>query len=211
MNQSNSNSKMDKDVFILKRDQQQQPERRAGTPPPDYNLITITYEIIKTQDYHVVLVHEEAPAVTTNTESETGVIRRFTQDNPVIPEDTFVSPVRQFDREIYDDPDNNVDSPISFYSSSEGYYSGSDWETDSSWRSYNSLTDDLPTLFETPIRSISQFLLPEGTGYRSRGLSQPRLSCEHCSKHNPVFEKKNWEKNKKRGNRQLTNNQKQRR
>ena len=193
MNHPNSNSKMDEDVFILERDQQQQPEQRASTPPPDYNLITarqisITYEIIKTQDYHVVLVHEETPADTTNTESETGVIRRFTQDNPVIPEDTFVSPVRQFDRELYDDPDYNADSPISFYSSSEGYYSGSDWETDSSWRSYNSSTDDLPTLFETPIRSISQFLLPEGTGYRSRGLSQPRLSCEYCNKHNPVFQ-----------------------
>ena len=123
---------MDEDVFILERDQQLQSEQRAGTPPPDYNLITtrqinLTYEIIKTQDYHVVLVHEETPADTTNTESETGVIRRFTQDNPVIPEDTFVSPVRQFHREIYDDPDKNVDSPISFYSSSEGYYSGSDW------------------------------------------------------------------------------------
>ena len=40
MNHPNSNSKMDEDVFILERDQQQQPEQRAGTQPPDYNLIT---------------------------------------------------------------------------------------------------------------------------------------------------------------------------
>ena len=169
---------MDEDVFILERDQQQQPEQRAGTPPPDYNLITtrqinITYEIIETQDYHVVLVHEETLADTTNTENETGVIRRFTQDNPVIPEDTFVSPVRQFDREIYDDPDNNVDSPISFYSSSEGYYSGSDWETDSSWRSYNSLTDDLPTLFETRFDQFPNFSFLRELGTEAEDCHSP--------------------------------------
>ena len=193
MNHPISNNQDDEDVFILNRDQPAQSNQRADTPPPDYNLLTtrqinITYEIVKTQDYHVVLVHEQTPADTTNKEGETGVIRRFTRDNPVIPEDTFVSPVRQFDRELHDDPDYNVDSPISSYGSSEGYWSGSSWESDSSWRSYDSMRDDLTTLFDTPIRSISQFLLPEGTGQRSRGLSQPHVSCEYCNRINPVFE-----------------------
>ena len=157
MNHSIANNQSDEDVFILARDQpQQQQTQRPRTPPPNYNIISsqrinIFYEIVKTQDYHVVLVHEETPADTTNEESDIGPIRRFTQNNPVIPDDSFISPVRQFNRERYAGLENEPDSHISFYSSSEGYYSGSDWDTDSSWRSYDSLRDDLPTLFETPM------------------------------------------------------------
>ena len=112
--------------------------------------------------------------------NENGVIKRFTQDNPVIPDDAFISPVRQFDRENPAVPGEGFDSPISFYSSSEGYCSGSDWDTDSSRRSYDSMRDDLSTLFDAPIRSISQFLLPEETAQKNCGLSQPQLCCENC-------------------------------
>ena len=81
MNHPISNNQSGDDVFILERDQhQQQQSQRPGTPPPNYNIfiqqqIIITYEIIKSQDYHVVLVHEETPTDTTNEESETGLIR----------------------------------------------------------------------------------------------------------------------------------------
>ena len=93
------NDQTNDDVFVLDRDMPAQLSQRPSTPPPNYNIITsprinITYEIIKTQDQHVVLVHEEPPTDTTNAKNENGVIRRFTQDNPVIPDDAFMSPVR---------------------------------------------------------------------------------------------------------------------
>ena len=61
---SNSSDQTNKDVFILERDQPAQSRQRPDTPPPTYNIInptqfTITYEIIKTEDLHVVLVHEQ--------------------------------------------------------------------------------------------------------------------------------------------------------
>ena len=192
MNNAILNDQTDEDVFSLDRDQPAPPRQRPSTPPPNYGIIipprpNITYEIIKTKDQHVVLVHEEPHNDTTNKESESGVIRRFTQDNPVIPDDALISPVRQFNQENPANPEDGFHSPISFYSSSEGYYSGSDWDTDSSWRSQDSMRDDLPTLFETPIRSISQFLLPETTAQRSRKLSQPQLSCENCHETSLVY------------------------
>ena len=197
MYNSNSSDQTNEDVFILERDQPAQPRQRPNTPPPNYIFInptqlTITYEIIKTEDLHVVLVHEQPLENAINAENERGVIRRFTTDNPVIPDDEFVSPIRRFNQADQYSPDYIFDSPMSSFSetdsSSEGYRSGSSWESSSSWRSYDSMRDDLTTLFDTPIRSISQFLLPEGTGQRSRGLSQPHLSCEYCSRANPVFE-----------------------
>ena len=175
MNHSQLNDQTNEDVFILDRDQQQRQSRqRPNTPPPNYRLINtvrrpITYEIIKTEDQHIVLVHDNQTPQTINNEDENRVIRRFTTENPVIPDDVFMSPLSETD------------------SSSEGYWSGSSWTSGSSWRSYDSIRGDLPTLFDTPIRSISQFLLPEGLGQRSRGLSQPHLSCEFCNKSNPVF------------------------
>ena len=141
----------------------------------------------------MVLVHEELPIDNTNAENENGIKRRFTQDNPLLPDDAFISPVRGFNQENPVIPEDGFHSPISFYNSSEGYYSGSDWDTDSSWRSYESMRDDLPTLFETPIRSISQFLLPEETAQRSRGLSQPQLSCENCHEISAVYGEGKWE------------------
>ena len=207
MYNSNSSDQTNEDVFILERDQSVQPRQRPNTPPPNYNIInttqlTITYEIIKTEDLHVVLVHEQQLENAINAESEQGVIRRFTTDNPVIPDDEFVSPIRRFNQTDQYSPDYIFDSPMSSISetdsSSEGYWSGSRWESSSSWRSYDSMRDDLTTLFDTPIRSISQFLLPEGTWKRSRGLSQPHLSCEYCSRANPVFEEeiRKWKKEK---------------
>ena len=198
MNHPISNNQADEDVFILERDQQPTPtEQRPSTPPPNYRIINptqpaIVYEIVKTEDLHVVLVHEQPLVNALNVENEQGVIRRFTTDNLVIPDDEFMSPIRRFNQEDQNSPDYFVDNPMSSISeadsSSEGYWSGSSWESSSSWRSYDSMRDDLTTLFDTPIRSISQFLLPEGTGQRSRGLSQPHLSSEYCSRINPVFE-----------------------
>ena len=170
---------------------------RPNTPPSNYNIInptqlTITYERFKTEDLYVVLVHEQLLENAINAENEQGVIRRFTTDNPVIPDDEFVSSIRRSNQADQYRPDYIFDSPMSSISetdsSSEGYWSGSSWESSSSWRSYDSMRDDLTTLFDTPIRSISQFLVPEGTGQRSRGLSQPHLSREFCSRDNPVFE-----------------------
>ena len=197
MQNSNSSDQTNEDVFILDRDQPAQPRQRPNTPPPNYNInnptqLTITYEIIKTEDLHVVLVLEQPLENAINAENEQGVIRRFTTDNPVLPDGEFVSPIRRFNQGDQYSPDYIFDSPMSSISetdsSSEGCWSGSSWESSSSWRSYDSMRDDLTTLFDTPIRSTSQFLLPEGTGQRSRGLSQPHLSCEYCSRANPVFE-----------------------
>ena len=100
--------------------------------------------------------------------NEQGVIKLFTTDDPVFPDDVFVS-------------------TISASSSSEGYRPGSSWQSDCTWRTYYSMRDDLPTLFETPIRSISQFVLPEGTWRRSQGLSQPQMSSEFGSNKYPVY------------------------
>ena len=158
MDNSHFNDQTNEDVFLLDRDQPAQLGQRPGTPPPNYNLIntaqhTITYEIIKTEDIHVVLVHEQPLVNAITVENEQGVIRRFTTDNPVIPDDEFVSPIRRFNPADRYSPNSTVSSPMSSYSSSEGYWSGSDWDSDSSWRSYDSMRDDLLNLFDTPIRS----------------------------------------------------------
>ena len=177
MNNTTLNEQTNEDIFILDLDQLNRSSERPSTPPPNDLLINqprtaINYDIVKTANQHVVLVHKQQPIDTTNVEDDQGTTRRITRDNPVIPDDVFLS-------------------HISSYSSSEGYCSGSDWDTDSTWRSYESMRDDLPNLFDTPISSISQFILPEATGYRSRGLSQPQLSCWRCIAKNPVYEERN--------------------
>ena len=190
---SQLNDQTNEDVFFLDRDQQQQPRQRPSTPPPNYRLINparrpTIYEIIRTEDQHFVLVHDNQTPQTINDEDENRAIRRFTTENLVIPDDVFMSPISKTD------------------SSSEGYWTCSSSASSSSWRSYDSVRDDLPTLFDTPIRSISQFLLPEGTGQRSRGLSQPHLSCEFCSKYNPVFGEwiRKWTKRRTKTNNKQT-------
>ena len=197
MHNSNSSDQTNEDVFILDRDQPALPRQRPSTPPPNYNIInrtqpTITYAIIETEDLHVVLVHEQPLVNTINAENEQGVIGRFTTDNPVIPDDEFVSLVRRLNQADRYNPNYIFNSPMSSYSSSEGYCSGSYWDTDSSWRSYDSTRDDLPALFETPIRSISQFLLPDETAQRRRGLSHPQISCETCHVASAVYENGSW-------------------
>ena len=76
-------------------------DERQSTPPPNHLLLNqpraaITYEIVKTQDQHVILVHEQPPIYTTNVENERGIIRRFSQDYPVIPDDIFLSPITSY-------------------------------------------------------------------------------------------------------------------
>ena len=82
------------DDFILDRDQRDQSRQRPSKSPPKHNLInpsqpTIIYEIVKTANQHVVLVRERRPITTVNVEDDQGTIRRFTQDNPVIPDDVL--------------------------------------------------------------------------------------------------------------------------
>ena len=173
------NDQTNEDIFNLDRDQTNHSDERPSTPPPNHQVLyqlraAITYEIIKTQDQHVVLVHEQPPVDTTNVENEQGIKRRFAQDNPVIPDDIFLS-------------------PISAYSCSNGYCSGCDWHTDSTWLSYDSMRDDLSTIFEAPIRSISQFILSDETAQGNRGLPQPQLSCEHCNELSAVYGEGKWE------------------
>ena len=126
---SNSSDQTNEAVFILDRDQPAPPRQRPNTPPPNYNIfnpmqLTITYEIIKTEDLHVVLVHEQPLVNAINAENEQGVIRRFTTDNPVILDDEFVSPIRRFNQADQYSPHYIFGSPMSPYSSSEGYCSG---------------------------------------------------------------------------------------
>ena len=141
MNNTILNEQSNEDILILDRHQPDHSIKRPSFPPRNYLVInpprtTIIYEIAKTANQHVALVHERHPINTINVEDAQGTIRRFTGDNPVIPGDVFQSPIR-------------------YYSSSEGYFSGNGWDTDSTWRSYDAMRDDLPTLFDTPIRSIS--------------------------------------------------------
>ena len=98
MNDTTLNEQNNENVFILDRDQPQQPRKRPSTPPPNYQLINpvrdpIIYEIIKTEDQHVVLVDESEPTNAINNKNKRGVIRRFTTDNPVISDDVFKSPI----------------------------------------------------------------------------------------------------------------------
>ena len=67
-----------------------------------YRLINPTrrptiYEIIKTEDQHIVLVHDNQTPQTVNDEADNRVIRRFTTENPVIPDDVFMSPISETD------------------------------------------------------------------------------------------------------------------
>ena len=75
--------------------------------------LTITYQIIKTEDLHVVLVHEQPLVNAINAGNEQRVIRRFTTDNSVIPDDEFVSPIRRFNQADQYSPDYIFGSPMS--------------------------------------------------------------------------------------------------
>ena len=100
-----------------------------------------------------MLHHDTAPMAILSTASEEGpTIRRFTRDNPVIQDDINVSPPRDYDEmdSWLFAPINGTVSPISSHSSSIGYFSGSDWTTDSSWFTYDSLVQ---SVFQQPISS----------------------------------------------------------
>ena len=95
------NDQTKEDIFVLDREQQQ-PRLRPSTPPPNYRLINpvrrpIIYEIIKTEDQHIVLVQDNQTPQTINDEDENRVICRFTTENPVIPDDVFMSPISETD------------------------------------------------------------------------------------------------------------------
>ena len=95
------NEQTNEDIFILDRDQTNHSDEKPSTPSPNHLLLNqlraaTTYEIVKTQDQHVVLVHEPPPIDTTNVENEQGIIRRFTQDNPVIADNIFLGPISSY-------------------------------------------------------------------------------------------------------------------
>ena len=93
----------------------------------------------------VLNYHESAPiSILETAQSDTLPSRKFTNFNPIIPDDEFMSPPRDYehmDNWLYRPHDGSI-SPISSDSSSIGYISGSDWTTDSSWMSYDSLVPE---------------------------------------------------------------------
>ena len=113
-------------------------------------IIEDIYEIINTGTEHIVLYHESAPiSILATAQSDTLPSRKLTNSNPIIPDDEFMSPPRDYenmDNWLYRPHDGTM-SPISSNSSSIGYFSGSDWTTDSSWMSYDSM---IHSIFQPP-------------------------------------------------------------
>ena len=144
-------------------------------------IIQDVYENINTGGEHIVLYHETAPAsILTTAQEDTLPIRRFTNVNPIIPDDIFMSPPRNHDNMnswLYS-PNDGTMSPISD-TSSIGYFSGSDWTTDSSWLSYDSMIQSVfhPPI-SSPFRPISPLPPIVDVPHQSRGLSQPSGSSE---------------------------------
>ena len=141
------------------------------------------YKIIKTEDGQVVLHHDTANASLLRTAQEDNpTIRRFTLHNPVIPDDIFMSPPREYEEMVnwLYSPNDGTISPVSSDHSSIGYFSGSDWSTDSSWMSYNSLVQSVfnPPI-SSPFRPISPLPPIVDVPQENRGLSQPQQSCEN--------------------------------
>ena len=96
------NEQINGNNFILDRDQQDHDHQRPSTPTHNYRLInaqrtTTIHEIIKIMDQHVVLDHGQQPInAVNNEESEHGIIRRFSHDDAVIPDDVFRSPFSEY-------------------------------------------------------------------------------------------------------------------
>ena len=128
---------------------------RDSTPQSIQNV----YEIIKRNEDHIVLYHETAPISILSTAQEATLpIRRFTPNNPLIPDEVFQSPPRDYDNKAswLFHSENGAISPISNNSSSEGYFSWSDWSTDSSWISYDSpVQSGFRPPISSPFRPIS--------------------------------------------------------
>ena len=174
------------DCFILDRDQDEYLNFRQAHSTPTINQspqngspsaeIHDLYEIIKTEQEHLVLHYDTAPVTILSTATEDGsTIRRFTRDNPVIQDGIDFSPPRNYHEMnswLYA-PNNDTVSPISNASSSIGYFSGSDWTTDSSWFSYDSLVQSVfqPPI-SSPFRPISPLPPILDVPQESRGLSR---------------------------------------
>ena len=185
MNSSTLNSSTD--CFILDRDQDAAPVNPCAHSTPkalgdncentQSLIIEDIYEIINTGTEHIVLYHESAPiSILETAQSDTLPSRKFTNFNPIIPDDEFMSPPRDYehmDNWLYRPHDGSI-SPISSDSSSIGYFSGSDWTTDSSWMSYDSMVQSIfqPPI-SSPFRPISPLLPTMDVSHQSRGLSQP--------------------------------------
>ena len=161
MDSSTLNSPID--YFILDRDQDAAPVNPCAQSTPKVHgdncentqtpIIEDIYEIINTGTEHIVLYHESAPiSILATAQSDTLTYRKFANSNPIIPDDEFMSPLRNYenmDNWLYGPHDGTI-SPISSNSSSIGYFSGSDWSTDSSWMSYDSM---IQSIFQPPISS----------------------------------------------------------
>ena len=179
------------DSFILERDQaaylnnpaaQSTPKLLHNPHPAEQSpIIQDVYEIINTGGEHIVLYHETAPAsILTTAQEDTLPIRRFTNVIPIIPDDIFMSPPRNYDNMnswLYS-PNDGTMSPISD-TSSIGYFSGSAWTTDSSWLSYDSMIQSVchPPI-SSPFRPISPLPPIVDVPHQSGGLSQPSESSE---------------------------------
>ena len=190
MNSSTLNSSTD--YFILDRDQDAASVNPCAQSTPKVHgdncentqtpIIEDIYEIINTGTEHIVLYHESAPiSILATAQSDTLPYRKFDNSNPIIPDDEFTSPPRNYenmDNWLYGPHDGTI-SPISSNSSSIGYFSGSDWSTDSSWLSYDSMVQSvfLPPI-SSPFRPISPLPPIVDVPHQSRGLSQPSRSSE---------------------------------
>ena len=180
------------DCFILERDQDEYLKLPQAQSTPTIQLspqngppavIHNVYEIIKTEEEHLVLHHDTAPVAILSTASEESpTIRRFTRDNPVIKDDINISPPQNYheiDSWLFA-PKIGTVSPISSHSSSIAYFSGSDWTTDSSWFSYDSL---IQSVFQQPVsspfRPISPLPPTLDVPQESRGCRDPRGVTEH--------------------------------
>ena len=95
------------DCFILKRDQDailQTPAAQSTPKTPEnhennkhVSIIQDVYELINTGEEDIVLYHESAPTSILMTEQDTLPIRRFTTINPIIPDEVFISPPRDYE------------------------------------------------------------------------------------------------------------------
>ena len=96
-------------------------------------------------------------------------------------------------------PNDGRISPVSGNTSSIGHFSGSDWTTDSSWLSFDSMIQSVFYLQATfPTSSIVD------VHQQSRGLSQPPQSCGTLNTRRTP-EEENGETARKETNKNLTN------
>ena len=169
---------LSQDCFIIDRDQDDYLQMPQAQSTPRSNFaeqsfrIENLYEIIKTEDGHIVLHHDTANTSLLHTaQGDNPTFRRFTLHNPIVPDDIFMSPPRNYEEManwLYSPNDGTI-SPVSSDNSSIGFFSGSDWSTDSSWISYDSLVQ---SVFNTPISSPFR-PISTTSSYRGRSSRKP--------------------------------------